>query len=91
VRAGYRVLLVCVLVGLLGTASVAVAEPVLTQTVETVRVLAQQQPGPNIQPPPTTPDPSTSQNKLVIGIIAAVLLAIVILGHRVRAKRKKNS
>jgi hypothetical protein len=59
-----------------------------------VTVLAQQTtapPGPDITPAPTTQDAATSRNKLVIGVVAVVLLGIVILGHRLRSKRQKDS
>jgi hypothetical protein len=57
-------------------------------------VLAQQTtapPGPDIQTPPTTQDAANSRNRLVIGVAAIVLLGIVILGRRLRSKRKKDS
>ncbi|MBP2322762.1 hypothetical protein JOF56_003147 [Kibdelosporangium banguiense] len=44
--------------------------------------------GPTIETPPTEQDAANSRQRLVIGVIAVVLLGIVILGHRARAKRK---
>ncbi len=47
--------------------------------------------GPDIPPAPTTQDGANTRNKLVIGVAAAVLLGIVIIGHRARSKRQKDS
>ncbi|ONI85881.1 hypothetical protein ALI144C_12280 [Actinosynnema sp. ALI-1.44] len=47
--------------------------------------------GPDISPAPTEQDSANSRQRLVIGIAAAVLLGIVILGHRARRKRAKKS
>jgi hypothetical protein len=59
-------------------------------TTDTI-VLAQPAPGPDIPAAPTVQDAAESRKKLVIGVSAAVLLGIVILGHRIRSKRKKDS
>ncbi|MET0233904.1 MAG: hypothetical protein ABW224_04620 [Kibdelosporangium sp.] len=45
-------------------------------------------PGPTIETPPTEQEGENSRQRLIIGITAVVLLGIVILGHRARAKRK---
>lgn len=47
--------------------------------------------GPDIPPAPTEQDGAKSRERLVIGIAAALLLTIVILGHRVRRRRRKNA
>lgn len=44
--------------------------------------------GPTIETPPTEQEAADSRQRLIIGITAVVLLGIVILGHRARAKRK---
>jgi hypothetical protein len=44
--------------------------------------------GPTIETPATEQDAANSRQRLVIGITAVVLLGIVILGHRARAKRR---
>nr|CTQ92975.1 hypothetical protein [Kibdelosporangium sp. MJ126-NF4] len=46
--------------------------------------------GPDIAPAPTEQEATDSRQRLVIGIAAVVLLGIVILGHRARAKRLKK-
>lgn len=48
-------------------------------------------PGPAIDTPPTEQDSNDTRQRLVIGIVAVVLLGVVILGHRTRAKRKKKT
>jgi hypothetical protein len=44
--------------------------------------------GPTIETPPTEQDAADSRQRLVIGVTAVVLLGIVVLGHRARAKRR---
>lgn len=91
VRTVSRALLACVFALLfvlpVGAAMAAPAD------VDVV-VLAQQSTapaGPDIPTAPTTQDVATSRNKLVIGVAAIVLLGIVVFGHRLRSKRKKDS
>jgi hypothetical protein len=90
VRTVSRALLACVfaLLFVLPVGAAVAAAP------SDVVVLAQQSnapPGPDIPNAPTTQDPATSRNKLVIGVVAVVLLGIVVLGHRIRRKRQKDS
>ncbi|SFW44001.1 hypothetical protein [Amycolatopsis australiensis] len=93
-----------VLVGVLGavlfTASPALAEPVRTAAV-TVTVahaspvlvpVQTQPPGPVLDPAQTDKANSEkTKNKLIAGVVAVVLLAIVIWGRRIRSKRAKGS
>jgi hypothetical protein len=87
VRTVSKALLACVFVWLvLVPAGAATAAPV------GVPALAQPAPpGPDIPKAPTVDEAAQSKDKLVIGVAAIVLLGIVILGHRVRSKRKKDS
>jgi hypothetical protein len=89
VRTVSRVLLACVFVCLVFVpVNAAVGAPVGEI------VLAQPgtaPPGPDIPPAQTTEDAAQSKDKLVIGVTALVLLAIVVFGHRLRSKRKKDS
>ncbi|WP_329052119.1 hypothetical protein OG738_06695 [Amycolatopsis sp. NBC_01488] len=94
-----------VLVGVLGavlfTASPAFAEPVRVQNAVTVAVVhapaalvpvQTQPPGPVLDPAQT--DKANSQktkNKLIAGVVAVALLAIVIWGRRIRSKKAKSS
>lgn len=85
-----RAVVACVLVVLFvlpaGAASAAPAElaPYAQQT-------GTAPPGPAIEPPPAEQEGASSRQRLVIGVAAVVLLGIVILGHRARAKRRKKS
>ncbi|MCE7005862.1 hypothetical protein LWC34_23970 [Kibdelosporangium philippinense] len=47
--------------------------------------------GPSIAPQPTEEEQASQRQRLVIGIAAALLLGIVILGHRARRKRAKKN
>ncbi|MEQ0563905.1 hypothetical protein ABJI51_32905 [Amycolatopsis sp. NEAU-NG30] len=94
---------VLVLAGVLGavlfTASPALAEPVrtaaVTMTVAHTSALVPvqtQPPGPVLDPAQT--DKANSQktkNKLIAGLLAVVLLAIVIYGRKMRSKKAKGS
>jgi hypothetical protein len=94
-----------VLVGVLGavlfTASPAVAEPVRPAAVTVTVAHA----GAALAPTQTTPNPGPvldpaqtdkantekTKNKLIAGLVAVVLLAIVIWGRRIRSKKAKKS
>jgi hypothetical protein len=92
VRASIRVLMACMLaISIFLPAGVATAAG--TSPVRTVAVAQQPtpRPGPDIPTAPTTQDGAQSRNKLVIAVVALLLLAIVILGHRARTKRRKKS
>jgi hypothetical protein len=84
-----RAVVACVLVVLFvlpaGAANAAnVSAPYAQQT-------ATAPPGPAIDAPPTEQESADTRQRLVIGITAVVLLGIVVLGHRARAKRKKKT
>jgi hypothetical protein len=70
---------------MLGTAPLSTATP-LSQPVDTTAPT-----GPTITPPLTVDDVAKSKNKIIVGVSAAVLLGIVIYGHRLRAKRRKKT
>ncbi|WP_232376526.1 hypothetical protein [Amycolatopsis aidingensis] len=66
------------------------AEP-LTATAGPV--LVQETTGPEDGPtldPTTEADADKSKNKIIVGVIAAVLLVIVVLGRRARNKKKSG-
>jgi len=46
--------------------------------------------GPALDPAPTEGDRSVAQNKIIIGVVAAVLLGTVIMGNRIRSARRKK-
>jgi hypothetical protein len=93
-----------VLVGVLGavlfTASPALASPVRPAAV-TVTVahasaalvpVQTQPPGPVLDPSETEKaNNEKTKNKLIAGLVAVVLLAIVVWGRRVRSKKAKKS
>lgn len=86
-----RVLLACMLVfSIFLPAGGAAAAPV-TSSAHSVALAQQPTPGPDIPPAPTVEDGTKSRDKLVIGVVAILLLGIVILGHRTRKKRRKES
>ncbi|KZB82243.1 hypothetical protein [Amycolatopsis regifaucium] len=63
----------------------------ITRAAAVHAVPSQAQPGPVLDPAET--DKANSQetkNKIIAGIVAAVLLGLVILGRRTRAKKKKS-
>ncbi len=65
--------------------------PVIMQAAAVQDVLSQAPPGPVLDPAET--DKANSQetkNKVIAGIVAAVLLGLVILGRRSRSKKKKS-
>ncbi|WP_018682412.1 hypothetical protein [Actinokineospora enzanensis] len=86
-----RLLLGAVLFGaiLLGGAPTASAAPAADWGVALAQA-APTAPGVDIPQAPTEADKDKAKNKLVIGVAAVVLLAIVIYGNRVRAKRRKS-
>jgi hypothetical protein len=90
VRTVSRALLACVF-ALLFVLPVGAAVAAAPSDVVAAAQPSNAPPGPDIPTAPTTQDAATSRNKLVIGVAAVVLLGIVILGHRVRRKRKKDS
>jgi hypothetical protein len=47
--------------------------------------------GPNLDQDQADADAKLAKRKLVIGVVAAVLLVIVVWGHRVRSKRRKKA
>lgn len=68
------------------TVSVAHASPVLVPAQTTVN------PGPVLDPAQTDKANSEkTKNKLIAGLVAAVLLGIVIWGRRIRSKKAKGS
>ena len=81
-KAVLTVLLACVFAVLVTVPASATAAPIAH---------VQAPPGPNIPQAPTIQDAAQSKDKLVIGVVAIVLLGIVIYGHRLRSKRKKDS
>jgi hypothetical protein len=91
VRTVSRALLACLFALLFVLPAAAIAD----QSDPAVQVVLAQQTtapaGPDIPPAPTTQDGANTRNKLVIGVAAAVLLGIVIIGHRARSKRQKDS
>lgn len=46
--------------------------------------------GPALDPAPTEGDRSLAQNKIIIGVVCAVLLGTVIMGNRIRSARRKK-
>lgn len=46
--------------------------------------------GPALDPAPTDGERSVAQNKIIMGLVAAVLLGTVILGNRIRSARRKK-
>jgi len=93
-----------VLGAVLFTASPALASPAFAPAVRpvavTVTVAHASAPAPaQTQPPGPVLDPSQTdkansektKNKLIAGLVAVVLLAIVIWGRRVRSKKAKKS
>ncbi|WP_157440555.1 hypothetical protein [Actinokineospora inagensis] len=77
----------------IATAPGALAQPVAATGVSAgVGAVALQPTAPSVDitPAPTQNDKDKAKNKLVVGVVAVVLLAIVIYGNRVRAKRRKK-
>jgi hypothetical protein len=103
VPAVFRVLVACLLAGVISVmfGGVAMAGPAVTPVAvermtaadHAAYAMVQGQPappGPDLPPAPTTEDAANSQDRIVMGVVAVALLAIVILGRRARAKRKKK-
>ncbi len=68
-----------------------VVSPVITQAAAVHEVPAQAPPGPVLDPADTDKANSEeTKNKVIAGILAVVLLGLVILGRRVRSKKKKS-
>lgn len=69
----------------------APVQTVSAAPVDPIVAAQQAPPGPDVPTAPTEQDAATAKNRLVVGISAIVLLGIVVLGRRMRSKRKKDS
>jgi hypothetical protein len=78
-------------VGVFALLLLAPVQAVSAAPVDSIVAAQQAPPGPDVPAAPTEQDAATAKNRLVVGVAAVVLLGIVILGRRMRSKRKKDS
>jgi hypothetical protein len=78
-------------VGVFALLLLAPVQAVGASPVDPIVAAQQAPPGPDVPTAPTEQDAATAKNRLVVGVAAVVLLGIVVLGRRMRSKRKKDS